>query len=84
LEYHLLKEYKRQNKYNEYIKLKKELVETLKLKNWSELAGKLLREDREFVKSHLNSITEAVAIEMQLDELAITKSNTQPHETLFT
>ena len=64
--------------------MKKELVETLKLKNWNELAGKLLAEDREYVKSHPNTMIEALAIEMQLDELAIIKYNTLSHETLFT
>lgn len=65
------------------MKLKKELVEILKSKGWNGLAGRLLMEDRDFVTNHADAMVEALAIEMQLDELAITKENKEPLENLF-
>lgn len=82
MNYYMLKEYKRQNKCNEYMRLKKELVEILRSKGWKELSGKLLVEDRDFVASRADSATEALAIQMQIDELAISKG-IKEHEGLF-
>lgn len=58
-------------------------MKTLGSQGWINLSGKILAEDRDFITSRINNETKSLAIDIQLDELAVSRQDEETRERIF-